>query len=190
MEHLRRAARAALTCAIGASLLVPPIGALAAMRHSLPALPGEGPVVGAEAATPSEYTLGSLHIKAPWMRATPKGAKVAGGYLLVTNMGKEPDRLLTAESDIATTVGVHQMTMSNGVMTMRPVEDPLEIAPGATLELKPGGYHIMFSGLKRGVQEGDKVKTTLAFEKAGKIEIEFVAGAIAASGPAMPMHKM
>lgn len=189
MTRSRYAARAAISGGIVASLLLAPVFARAA-PHPFASRAGQGWVLTAETMAPAEYKLGNLVIKAPWMRATPKGAKVAGGYLLITNTGNEPDRLLAIASDIATTVDVHQMTMANGVMNMRPVEQPLEIAPGATLEFKPGGYHVMFSGLKGGVKEGDKVKATLSFEKAGKIEIEFPAGAIGASGPAMPMHKM
>ncbi len=119
-----------------------------------------------------------------------KAPPVGGGYLTVVNQGDKPDRLIGVESDIAATVDIHEMTMSGGVMAMRPVGAPLEIAPGATLELKPGGYHVMFSELKQGVKEGDRVKATLAFEKAGKVEIEFVAGGLAATGPGTAMHKM
>ena len=149
-------------------------------------LSGEARILDAASPAVAEYTLGSLRIGAPWMRATPKGAAVAGGYLTVTNQGDKPDKLLSVESDLATSVEVHEMTMSGGVMSMHPVGKPLEIAPGATLELKPGGYHVMFSGLKQGVKEGDRVKATLVFETAGKIEIEFLAGGLAAKAPAMP----
>ena len=55
------------------------------------------------------------------MRATPKGAAVAGGYLTVTNQGDKPDKLVSVESDLATSVEVHEMTMSAGVMSMHPV---------------------------------------------------------------------
>ena len=189
MTGFRLAASAATLGAIAALSLAPMMGARAFQGH--PAGAGAAAhLLLAEAMAPGEYTLGSLRIKAPWMRATPKGAKVAGGFLLITNTGSEPDRLISVESDIATTVDVHQMTMSGGVMNMRPVEQPLVIAPGATLELKPGSYHVMFSGLKQGVKEGDKVKASLTFEKAGKVEIEFVAGGIAAGGPAMPSSAM
>jgi periplasmic copper chaperone A len=150
----------------------------------------------ATAAAPAdvEYTIGKLRITAPWMRATPKGATVAGGFLKITNTGAEPDRLLSIASDIAATVEVHEMSMSGEVMRMRPIEKPLEIGPGAVVELKPGGSHLMFSRLKQGVNEGDKVKVTLVFEKAGKAEVEFSAEWIAASGPGdagrMHDHKM
>lgn len=142
---------------------------------------------------PAEYTLGSLHILAPWIRATPKGATVAGGYLTIRNMGTVADRLLGVESAIAGRVEVHEMKMDGGVMTMRPVEAPIDIPPGGSVELKPGGYHVMFMQLRQGIGEGDKIKATLVFEKAGRLEIEFLAGAVGAGGPGgsqMPMKKM
>jgi periplasmic copper chaperone A len=151
------------------------------------------PSWGAPASAPAQYTLGVLHISAPWMRATPKGAAVAGGYLAITNTGALPDRLMRVSSDLANVAQVHEMTMNGGVMTMREVAAPLEIKPGATLELKPGGYHVMFMQLAHGINEGDKVKVTLVFERAGSVDIEFMVGGLAATGPASssgdPMQK-
>jgi copper(I)-binding protein len=183
MKRIYLAAIAASHWVASALLLDLPAVAGPISRPGLALLP-------AAAQSATEYTLGSLRIKAPWMRATPKGAKVAGGFLTVTNTGDKPDRLIGVESDIATSVDIHEMSMSGGVMSMRPVDKPLEIAPGASLELKPGGYHVMFGGLRQGVKEGDKVKATLVFESAGRLEIEFVAGGITASGPGMAMPKM
>jgi periplasmic copper chaperone A len=139
-----------------------------------------------------QYTIGALRISAPWMRATPKGAAVAAGYVTITNAGSAPDRLMRVSTDIAGIAQVHEMTMNGGVMTMREVAEPLEIKPGATLELKPGGYHVMFMRLAHGISEGDRVKASLVFEKAGSIDIEFAVGGVAAKGPsaATPMHKM
>ena len=56
---------------------------------------------------------------------------------------------------------------------MRPVEGGVEIRPGATIELRPGGYHIMFLRLKQPLKEGDKLSGTLTFEKAGTVPVEF-----------------
>jgi copper(I)-binding protein len=143
----------------------------------------------------TEFMVGSLHIWGPWMRATPKGAAVAGGYVTIMNMGSEPERLIGASSEIAGSVEIHQMSMANGVMTMRPVDTPLEIKPGETLNLAPGGYHLMFMKPKTGAKEGQKVKATLVFEKAGKVEVEFAVGGVGAGGPGAggqmaPAHKM
>ena len=66
------------------------------------------------------------------------------------------------------------MTMANGVMKMRPVAGGLEIKPGRTVTLKPGGYHIMFVGMKRQLKQGEHFKVTLQFAKAGKVAVDFV----------------
>ena len=136
------------------------------------------------AAVAQNYTAGPLKIEQPWTRATPAGAKVAGGYLAVTNTGTAPDRLLGGSSEIAGKVEIHEMAMNNGVMTMRGLPDGLELKPGAKLELKPGGYHIMFMDLKRQLKEGEKVKGTLTFEKAGAVPVEFSVQSVGARAPA------
>ncbi|MFC5421217.1 copper chaperone PCu(A)C [Bosea eneae] len=136
------------------------------------------------AAVAQNYTTGPLKIEQPWTRATPAGAKVAGGYVAVTNTGAAPDRLIGGSSEIAGKVEIHEMAMNNGVMTMRGLPDGLELKPGAKLELKPGGYHIMFMDLKRQLKEGEKVKGTLTFEKAGAVPVEFSVQSVGARAPA------
>ena len=136
------------------------------------------------AAVAQNYTAGPLKIEQPWTRATPAGAKVAGGYVAVTNTGAAPDRLIGGSSEIAGKVEIHEMAMNNGVMTMRGLPDGVELKPGAKLELKPGGYHIMFMDLKRQLKEGEKVKGTLTFEKAGAVPVEFSVQSVGARAPA------
>ncbi len=132
------------------------------------------------------YQLGKLVIEAPWTRATPGGAQVAGGYVKITNKGTEADRLIGGSLPMASVVEVHEMSMSDGIMKMRRLEAGLEIKPGQTVELKPGGHHIMFMGLSEGLKEGRTVKGTLAFEKAGSIEVEFRVAPIGATTGGAP----
>jgi copper(I)-binding protein len=120
-----------------------------------------------------------LEITLPWLRATPGGAKVAGGYLTLANTGKEPDHLLSAKIPIASKGEVHEMSMDNGMMHMRELPDGLEIKPGETIVLKPGGYHLMFLDLKDSLKQGDMVEGTLTFAKAGEINVMFKVGGIA-----------
>lgn len=131
---------------------------------------------------------GPLTIEAPWIRATPGGAKVAGGYLKITNAGKELDRLVGGSMEAAGRVEVHEMALDNGVMRMRHLAKGLEIKPGESIELKPGGYHLMFMDLKRGLKEGETAKGTLAFEKAGTIEVEYRVRPIGGGAPAAGGH--
>lgn len=120
-----------------------------------------------------DYKVGDLHIVHPWSRATPAGAKVAGGFMKITNTGKTADRLIGGSAELANLFEVHEMAMNNGVMQMRALDKGLEIKPGETVELKPGGYHVMFIDIKKPFEEGQKIKGFLTFERAGKVEVEF-----------------
>lgn len=125
-----------------------------------------------------EYKVGPLVINHPWSRATPKGATIAGGYLKITNNGTTPDRFVAGSSDAGKRFEIHEMSMDGGVMKMRELKDGVEIAPGATVEFKPGSYHVMFVEIGKPFAKGDKVKATLTFEKAGKLDVEFYVGDI------------
>jgi hypothetical protein len=129
--------------------------------------------------------VGSIEIEQPWARATPKGATIGAGYMKITNTGTEPDRLIGGSVAFARRFEVHSMAMEQGVMKMREVKDGLEIKPGETVELKPGGYHVMFVDLKEPLKQGGEVKVTLTFAKAGTIEVKYPVEAIGAGAPAM-----
>jgi copper(I)-binding protein len=138
------------------------------------------------AATAHAYDLGSLHIGHPWTRPTPNGAPTAAGYLAITNHGRTADRLLGGSSAAAGAIEPHTMSMSGGMMRMRPLPGGYEIAPGATLTLEPMGDHLMFTGLKRPFKLGERIPATLRFAHAGAVEVEFVVQEEApASGEAM-----
>lgn len=134
--------------------------------------------LAATAASAHEYKAGSLEIKHPWSRATPKGATVAGGYMKIVNTGTASDRLIGGSTEIAGKFEIHQMLMEEGIMKMRPVAGGVEIKPGQTVEFKPGGYHLMFVGIDKPVEQGKRVKGTLQFEKAGKVDVEYAVEAI------------
>jgi periplasmic copper chaperone A len=143
------------------------------------------------AASAADYKAGSLDISDPWSRATPKGASVAAGYMTIKNNGTTPERLISGSSDVSAKFEVHVMKMENGVAKMRPVKDGLEIKPGETVELKPGSLHVMFTGLKKPLNAGDRFKATLVFEKAGPVSVDYDVRAMGAgSGGHMPaMHE-
>ena len=128
-----------------------------------------------------DYKLGALEIGQPWARATPPTAPTGGGYLSVKNTGTTPDRLMSASSPAAGTVQVHDMKMDGNVMRMRELDGPLEIKPGETVTLAPGGMHLMMMGLKAPLKQGERVPLTLVFEKAGKIDVDIVVTAMGAT---------
>lgn len=135
---------------------------------------------------------GDLVISQAWSRATPGGAKVAGGYLTIENKGTAPDKLVAVTAEIAGKAEVHEMAMDNGVMKMRPLSKGLVIEPGKTVKLAPGGHHLMLQDLKGPFKEGEKVPVTLEFEKAGKVAVSLDVQGIGAQAPGggMMMKKM
>jgi copper(I)-binding protein len=127
-----------------------------------------------------EYKIGDLIIDHPWTRATPAGAKAAGGYAKITNNGQAPDRLVGGAAEEADKVEIHEMSVENNIMKMRELRGGLEIKPGETVELKPGSFHLMILGLKAPYKVGAPVQGALTFEKAGTVEVEFKVEAIGA----------
>lgn len=134
-------------------------------------------------ATAADYDVGSLHISQPWARATPKDAANGAGYMTITNKGTAPDRVNCVSDDASVQCQIHSMTMEGGVMKMRPVEGGLEIKPGETVTLKPGGFHMMFVNLKHPLVQGQTVKATLKFDHAGTVDVDYPIAAIGAPAP-------
>jgi periplasmic copper chaperone A len=132
-----------------------------------------------------EVRAGDLVITQAWSRATPGGAKIAGGYLTIENKGSAPDRLISGAGEVAGKIEIHEMAMNNGVMTMRPLDKGLPIEPGKTVKLAPGGYHLMLMDLKNPLKQGDKVPLTLKFEKAGEVKLALEVQAVGAQAPAV-----
>lgn len=125
------------------------------------------------AATAHDYTLGSLKIDHPWSRATPKSAPVGGGYLTITNSGAADDRLVSVSAPVSDKVELHEMAVIDGVMKMKALDQGIVVPAGGSVAFKPGGYHVMFIGLRAPLEAGQTFKGRLAFEKAGTIEVEF-----------------
>ncbi|MBL8572548.1 MAG: copper chaperone PCu(A)C [Hyphomicrobiaceae bacterium] len=127
-------------------------------------------------------TIGEIRIEGGWTRQPPPGAKVSGGFMTITNTGKVADRLVSFTSPIAAKPEVHEMAVTNGVMTMRALDQGLEIPAGGTVVLKPGSFHLMFIDLTAPPTAGGKVPVTLTFEKAGKVELTLDVAPIGAMG--------
>ncbi|MEO8314426.1 MAG: copper chaperone PCu(A)C [Pseudomonadota bacterium] len=120
----------------------------AAMVAGLLAVPAMADVVGGEG----------------WSRATPPGAREAVGYLVLTNKGDEERRLLKITSTISDSVSIHRSSVNaQGVAQMWPVGF-LKLEAGETVRFEPNGLHVMFSGLKKPLQAGDKLPLVLQFD--------------------------
>jgi copper(I)-binding protein len=134
-----------------------------------------------------------ITINGPWARNAPKTAGAGAAYMVIQNTGSAADKLVGGSSDIAKAVEVHEtyavpvestgtggaespmasagaMGSSSPMMAMRKI-DSLEIPAGGSVELKPGGYHLMLIDLTRELKAGDKIDITLKFEKAGDVKV-------------------
>ncbi|KQT54014.1 MULTISPECIES: DUF1775 domain-containing protein [unclassified Aureimonas] len=154
-----------------------------------------GGVAKTEAGTDGHGELGSavagpIEVSAGFARAMLPNQKVGGAYLTIANTGTSPDRLLSAASEAAGSVDIHEMEMKGDVMTMRPFDGPLDIPAGGTVELKPGSTHLMFTDVATPFKQGDTVKLTLIFERAGAVELTLPVAAVGAKGADHSGHAM
>ncbi len=121
----------------------------------------------------------SIDISRPWARASSINPQCAGGYFVVTNKGREADRLVAAESPAATKIEIHAIKVVGSGITMKPMEKGLGLPPDTAITLKPRGYHLLME-LAAPLAQGQRVPVTLSFEKAGPRQVELV---VEAAGP-------
>jgi periplasmic copper chaperone A len=121
-----------------------------------------------------------VQVKDVWARAMPGGAQTAAIYgTLASATG---DRLTGASTPAAQQAGLHSMTMEGSVMKMRQV-DGIDLPAGQAVTLKPGGYHIMLTGLAQPLKEGQSFPLTLTFAKAGAQQVTVSVQKVGAMGP-------
>ena len=132
--------------------------------------------LGAQTAVPNPVA-----VEQPWARATPKGAKTAAAYMILTNNSRSAEKLLSATSPMADKIQFHEETEENGVARMRELRG-IEIAPGTKIAFKPGSMHMMMVGLKQPLKQGETFPLTLHFEHAGEIEISVPVSKVGAMG--------
>lgn len=133
-----------------------------------------------DAAASRSYTLGEIEIGNPWARASSTDAGTGGGFFTLTNKGAAPDRLVAAASPAAERIEIHAIKVVGPELKMREREGGLVLSSATALTLKPRGYHLLLTGLKKPLEEGGRIAVTLTFEIAGSLDIECT---VAAPGP-------
>ena len=109
-------------------------------------------------------------IEGAWARPAAAGAETAA-YLTIKGAAGQADALVSASSPDAETVELHEVKAdASGMMGMHPI-DHLDIHAGETVELKPGGFHLMVMGLTRELAVGGTIQLELVFENAGKVVV-------------------
>jgi hypothetical protein len=122
----------------------------------------------------------AIEIGEPWTRPVNSAGGIGAGYAIITNNGTEADELVGGSSDSAERVEVHETSIDDkGVASMKKLSS-VPLHSGQSIELKPGGMHLMFIGLKEPQKEGGVLKAKLQFKKAGEVNVEF---AVKAAGP-------
>ena len=124
-------------------------------------------------ASAQHYEAGGVHIHSPWSRELPPTSPNGAVYMTFTNHGAQPDKLLSASTDIAELVEIHTHIVEDGLMKMRRVES-VDLSPHKEVLFAPGGYHFMLIGLKRPLEADDRFQFLLEFEQAGQALVEVV----------------
>ena len=145
-----------------------------------------GTALAATLATALAQT-GQVEITNAWARATPGGASTGAAYLTIVS--PVADRLVSVSSPVAKSVQLHTMTMEGSVMKMRPVAG-VDLPAGKTVALKPGGLHIMLTGLTAPLKAGQSFPLTLSFQHAGTREVTVAVAKVGAMGPAAAKGSM
>jgi protein SCO1/2 len=122
------------------------------------------------------FRAGALTVAEPFALATGPDATSAAGYMRIENGGGEDDRLLSATAEIADRVAIEEAVVSDGMTTVLPLAEGLEIAAGSVVQLRPGSYRLHLEGLRRQLKEGESFFGTLVFEKAGSLDVTYQVG--------------
>ena len=120
----------------------------------------------------ADLVVGDLQLSAPWVRASVPGQVNGAGYVKIDSRAAQNDRLVSATTSGVNRVELHTIINENGVAKMREVPG-IDVPAGASVQLMPGGFHIMFLGLQEPFKAGAVVPVTLKFEKAGEVKVDF-----------------
>jgi protein SCO1/2 len=122
------------------------------------------------AAVSAAASSGSIAVTGAWSRSTAGGASVGVVYFDLANSGPA-DTLLAIECPAAERIEMHTTASDGGIIKMRPVTS-VDIPAGGHLSFQPGGLHAMLVGIKRPLQEGDRLPLTLVFRRSGRLQFE------------------
>ena len=120
-----------------------------------------------------------------WARATVPSAKNGAVFLTITAPPSLSDKLIAVRSSAAEEAQLHRHIMENGIARMASIA-AIELAQGKAVKLDPQGLHVMLVGLKKPLQEGDRIALTLVFEKSGDMPVEVPVLAANAAEPLSP----
>lgn len=124
-------------------------------------------------ATPVLASSATIQVTRAWARPAPQGGNGAG-YAVIANTSAKADKLTAAASPVATRIQIHESMVMGGQAMMHRRPGGLAIPAGGTAALKPGGFHLMMTGLKRPLKTGEHFPVVLTFQKSGKVQVDFI----------------
>jgi periplasmic copper chaperone A len=123
-------------------------------------------------AAPSARADGKLTVYDAWIRKAPPGVSMMAGYATLKNEGDAPIKVLTVQSDAFRQSSIHETVVERGVSRMRELPR-IDLAEGATIEMKPGGAHLMLSEPRHPILVGDKVRMVFLLMDGTRVETYF-----------------
>lgn len=129
-----------------------------------------------------------ITVSEAWARASPGAVTTGAAYVTLTG-GAQPDSLVGASTQVASTAEVHETIADNGVMKMRPVPR-VPVSPGQVVTFAPGGLHIMLTGLKHPLRAGESFPLTLTFAHTAPVTVDVQVRAIGRDVPMGGHDKM
>ncbi len=139
------------------------------------------------AAAHGVFETDGITVREVWARASK--VRNSAAYMTITNEGSKPVRLVAVSTPIAGRAQLHTTRIEDGVMKMRPVK-AIEIGPGQTVELEPGGYHVMLLGLEEPLRLDDHFDLTLTFDNGTTVDVVVHVREASAMGMKMDMGEM
>ena len=137
-----------------------------------------------------EKSSSTIHVHNQWIRAVPPVSHTSAAYMTLMNNGSIDDQLIGVATSISKVAEIHNVKKENGLMSMYPVEF-VELPSRETVEIKPGGFHVMLIGLKKTLKVGEEVELMLHFKNTGKLKIKVPVREGMSMKHKMPMkHKM
>jgi copper(I)-binding protein len=124
------------------------------------------------AATAFAHAEGKLGVYDAWVRAAPPDSRVMAGYATLKNTGDAPIKVLTVQSNEFRQSSIHETVVDRGVSRMRELPR-LDLDPGATIEMKPGGRHLMLSEPRHPIVVGEKVEMVFLLTDGTRVETYF-----------------
>jgi len=116
---------------------------------------------------------GDIMVMDPYARASSMKSTSGAAFMTIMNQTGADDHLVSAHSDVAMKVELHtHIETADGIMQMRHVEAGFPLPADGSIEMKRGGHHVMFMGIKTPFEQDDMITLTLVFEKAGEVVVQ------------------